>query len=149
MRWSRSSGGVGRRLGVDHARERERGLEERPAIETVEIGRGRFDAVVDFQRVTLVRGARQREAHARGAFADGQRGPIFAFGAGDEPVERGTALENGAHRQVDLGPDGGENQGSPAAAIKQAGRGNANGRNRRSMERGGSIEIERRNVTSK
>src|SRR5205823_11554742 len=60
---------------IEHAGEGERGLEEGPAIETVEVHRRRLDAVVDLQRVALVRRADERAPDGADALADRERLP--------------------------------------------------------------------------
>src|SRR4029077_4185372 len=55
---------------VQHSRKRERDFEKRPAIHSLEIGRGRFDVIVDLEGEMLVAGANERTSDRGGALAD-------------------------------------------------------------------------------
>src|ERR1043166_1736659 len=51
---------------VQHPREGERDFEKRPAIHSQEIGRGRFDSIVDLKRVMAVTRSDQRFSNRGG-----------------------------------------------------------------------------------
>ena len=65
---------------LDHAGEGERGLVEGPAIEQVEIHRGRLDLVVDLEGVVAVGRATEGLADGDGAGREGKVRPILLTG---------------------------------------------------------------------
>ena len=87
---------------VQHPRERERGFKKRPAIQSVEIHRRRFDSIVDLKRVRFVTRAGQRLAHRRGPLTDRQRFPIVVFGQRNQTIELRFAFKNRFERQSRL-----------------------------------------------
>src|SRR4051794_20021652 len=67
---------LSRRL-VQHPRETERDLEEGPAVHSIEVGGGRFDAVVDLKGEGFVRCANQGASHGRCPLPDRERFPVI------------------------------------------------------------------------
>ena len=84
---------------VQHSRKRERRFKKRPAIQSGEIHRGRFDSVIDLERVRFVARAEQRLAHRGRSLADRQRFPIILFRQRNQAIELRCAFEDGFERQ--------------------------------------------------